>query len=394
MSELEKIQSIRAEFPAVQSMSYLNTGTCGPLPVRTVEAMQQALQKELHGGRASIPGYISFFDRMEDFRAQLASWVGATPDEVLMTHHTTEGMNIVLWGLDWQQGDEIITTTHEHQGLLAPLAMLHQQFGVQVRYIEINGDVEHDTRALSAAINKRTRLIAMSHVDYMYGTIFPLEALAEVANQQDIPMLIDGAQSVGVFDVDVKALGVPFYAFPGQKWLCGPEGTGGLYVDADWISRVQPTFSGIFSIRDVAWFDQTSPYIVPAIGARRYQHGGYFRPIVEGFSTSLSYLDELGRSWIFSRIKTLAQRAYDAISNISHVRLHTEQDLFGSLLTFSIDGLDGKEISAMVEKHQVEIRYVPLPNGASYARASFGFYNDEGDVERLVKALEQCHPTT
>ena len=155
--------------------------------------------------------------------------MSSDPERIALTHSTSGGMNLVLGGLDFAAGDEIITTDNEHPGLLEPLAALVRRHGVVVRVAEaLHGSDPLD--AVASLIGPRTRLVALSHVLWANGRILPLREIAEAAHAAGAPVLVDGAQGVGAIDVDPAALGVDAYAGPGQKWLCGPNGVGFLWL--------------------------------------------------------------------------------------------------------------------------------------------------------------------
>ena len=166
-----------------------------------------------------------------------------------LTHNTTEGMNIGLSGLDWGAGDEVVTTTLEHGGALLPLYQLHRRHGVRITFADVgNGERDAALTAIERAIHPGVRMVVLSHVTWGTGAVLPIGEIAQLAHEAGAQVLVDGAQSVGALPVDVHALDVDVYAFPGQKWLCGPEGTGGLYVKRAQLDAVQPTQIGILRL--------------------------------------------------------------------------------------------------------------------------------------------------
>ena len=206
-------EEARALFPALERVAYLNAGSMGPLAIPMFETMQGELRRQLEEGRGGLP----FFERMVELRAgvreQLAGLLGVAQENLALTTSTTEACNIVLSGLDLGPQDEILTSATEHFGLLGAL----QVSGASIRVAPDDGIVE--------AVTDRTRLIAISHVSWMTGN--SLEP-ARVKEQTGLPILVDGAQSVGAIPVDASAF--DYYTVSCQKWLCGPDATGGLYV--------------------------------------------------------------------------------------------------------------------------------------------------------------------
>ena len=200
---------------------------------------------------------------VRDTRERLAALIGAESDEVALTDSTTHGVNTVVWGLPWQSGDEVVTTDVEHPGILVPLHHLARRFGIGLRIVP--------PAAVRGAISERTRPVALSHVSFSTGAVLPvMEVVAS-----GVPVLVDGAQAVGAVPVDVHALGVDFYAFSGQKWLCGPEGTGGLYVRRG--SSLEATFVSTHSLRSSGGGGRDPSNVTLADGATRFEGGAFFR---------------------------------------------------------------------------------------------------------------------
>ena len=209
-------RGLRAEFPVLDRLAYLNAGTDGPLPARAVEAAAQELRREAREGRTT-----AHFERRGELNGRLrdayAGLLGSDAADVALTTCTSEGIAQTIGGLRFERGEEILTSDEEHPGLLGALAAARDIRGVDVREVPLP--------SIADAVGERTALVACSHVGWVSGLIAPAE-LADV----EVPVLLDGAQGVGAVAVDVHALGCDAYAGAGQKWLCGPDGTGMLYV--------------------------------------------------------------------------------------------------------------------------------------------------------------------
>ena len=208
-------EEARAQFPVLERLAYLQAGSVGPLARGTTEAMRAAEERALHEGRGALAQFTRLVEAREELRGEIAALVGVSADKVALTASTTDGCNIALAGLDLREGDEVITTTDEHFGLIGPL----HTSGARVVV------VEPEPERIIEAVTPRTRLIALSHVLWTTGAVLPVHELKAATG---LPILVDGAQSVGVFPVD--ASGLDYYTISGQKWLCGPEGTGALVV--------------------------------------------------------------------------------------------------------------------------------------------------------------------
>src|SRR5215207_3734473 len=216
--------ALRSEFPVLQDLAYLNAGTNGPLSHAAVRAAIDVLDRAAGEGRTK--DYMEMMlDLRERQRAAYAALLGAEPADVALTSSTSEGIVRVVAGLDLGPGDEVLTAPDEHPGLLGPLGSLRARRGVDVRTAPFAD--------LADAVGPRTRLVACSHVSWVTGAVRP-QGLAEL----DIPVLLDGAQGVGAVPTDVGALGCAFYAGSGQKWLCGPVGSGMLWIAPGWRGRL------------------------------------------------------------------------------------------------------------------------------------------------------------
>jgi L-cysteine/cystine lyase len=244
LSTVSKITHIRQAMPATRNHVYLNTGTFGPLPAHVLDVMQTRLQKEWQQGRLGA-GMMEAISIYEEARQEVARFMNARVDEIVLTANTTAGLNIVSHGIDWQAGDEVITTNHEHIGVYAPLYQIRDQVGIKIHVVDLG---EQATAPLAEAvrqrINERTRLIVLSHVTWTTGTILDVQAVSRVGRELSVPVLVDGAQSAGNISIDMQALDIDFYAIPMQKWLCGPDGTGALYVRQKSQHYVKPVYVG------------------------------------------------------------------------------------------------------------------------------------------------------
>jgi len=387
MNVNERIEKIRNAMPVTRHKIYLNTGTSGPLTIQTVENLNQRNNSELAEGRASAAGFVRLNEAKVAARKAIARLVKATPQEIALTNHTTAGMNIVIHGFNWQPGDEVITTTLEHEGGLLPLYVLKQRYGVVVKMVDLSAnDSDEDIVAkLEAAIAPRARLMLYSHVAWNTGQRLPMAKITAMGHKHHVLSLVDAAQSVGAIPLDLPASGVDFYAIPGQKWLCGPEGTGALYIRQDRVSMVSPTFVGYVSLENPTMYDYTG-YFMPAKGARRYEVGTVYRPGIEAMVKNLGWLEEeIGWTWIHDRILHLAAYARSELDKLQKVSIITPPGSQAGLVTFNLEGYDPARVVTKLAQQDIIIRFLPHP----YAlRVSTGFYNTEDDIDRLVEALK------
>ena len=382
-AEQEKIAAIRAELPAVQAYHYFNAGTNGPFPQRSYEALLQYAQRELTDGRITPTTFSQMRETGDQVRAQMAAILGCDPLEIALTHNTTEGMNIALMGLDWQRGDEIVTATTEHPGGLHPAYLLKQRYGVRLRMTDIGLPHVDPVAALERVLTPRTKAVILSHVCWATGMVLPVRELAALAHQYGALMICDAAQSCGMVPANVYDLGVDAYACSGQKWLCGPDGSGALFVRKDRLGEIQSTYMGYFGIKP--GMSSTEGYFVPNDGARRYETASQYYPAVKAFATSLAWLnEEIGLEWIYRRIASLGQYCYQALASVPGVTLLTPRERMAGLVHFTLEDVAPADVTTRLREQGILIRETPAP---AANRVSLGFYNTREEIDLLVEAV-------
>jgi L-cysteine/cystine lyase len=351
----------RAQFPVFEQASYLNAGTEGPLPRRAAEAVQARIEEEVSGGRSGKRYIESVRSLADDLRAGYARVLGCDPTDVALTGSTTDGVNTVLAGLDLRAGDEVITSDEEHPGLLAPLGRLKRQAGVKVTVAPF--------AEIADAVRPDTRLVACSHVSWVSGRVVDTTALAATG----VPVLLDAAQGIGAVPVDVGALGCAFYAGSGQKWLCGPEGSGSLYVRRDQLDELTVPWPGYVSLAD-AKQALDSP---PAEHANRFDHG--FPPGLRSAwaLASLRVLEEAGLEWVHERAATLAAGLADRLAERG---LEVGPRGRSTLVAWKADDPDA-EVTRLAEAGFV-VRSIP---SHSLVRASVGAWSSEEELAALAE---------
>src|SRR6266567_1348458 len=196
LSDLTHVQQIRQAMPATTSRIYLNTGTFGPLPICVTQAMQERKQTEWHDGRLGAKAFEGITTIYGDARRRVAQLLHADEQEIALTDNTGEGMNIVSYGFHWHEGDEVITTNHEHISALAPLYQIRDRYGIVIRFADLGLRADRPVETvIEELITPRTRLIMLSHVTWTTGTALDVRAVGQLAHARDIPILVDGAQA-------------------------------------------------------------------------------------------------------------------------------------------------------------------------------------------------------
>jgi selenocysteine lyase/cysteine desulfurase len=355
------LDEARAQFPVLERVAYLNAGTFGPLPRPVFDAMQAQERRDLELGRSGRPFFDAMLEVREHVRVRLAALLAVDPDRVALTRSTTDGCHIVLAGLDLDPGDEIVTTDHEHFGLLGALAAS----GARIRTAEVRDRPAADAfELLRAEVTPRTRLIAAQHVSWTNGHVL---ALAELREATGVPVLADGAQAAGAIPVDASPF--DFYTVSAQKWLCGPDGTGALVVaHPDELRVALPTYFAQTA------FEPGGAY-TPRAGAARFDA---LVPLaaLAGLDAALDVRPE----WAFERLARAAASCRERLAE--RVEVVTEPGHAG-LVSFR-PSEEAAATSARLFEAGVVVRDLP---GTGLVRASCGWWTSDDDIERLVAAL-------
>lgn len=373
-----KVEALRAQLPAVRTTGYFNAGSNGPLPTVALEAAEMVACRELEQGRIVPGAYVANRERNRRVASSAAEVFGADADEIALTHSASEGINTALMGMTWNPGDEVVSTTEEHPGLLLPLALLAHRFGVVTRYANIGDGGSGVVEAIAAKITSRTRAIALSHVLWSTGAVLPLRDIATLARERHLLVVVDGAQAAGQIPVDLHALGIDAYAMAGQKWLCGPEATGLLFVRRDRFADIAPTYVRYGQF-------ETSGYFLPAAGAMRFEIGEFYSPAIAALEATLQWLhDEVGLDWAYRRNADLGAELRERLASIAGVSVVTPSGSMAGLVNFSIVGMQPLEIADRIFQRGYTIRYVATPPCTLSARASVAWWNTDEEVAGLA----------
>ena len=350
----------REQFPVLERLAYLNAGTCGPLPGPAVGVATKVLEEVARSGRSTM-----YFEQVialaTQRRAAYAALINAQADDVALTTSTSEGIVRVLAGLELEAGDEILTSDEEHPGLQGPLAAARAQRGLKVRAVPFE--------RIADEVSPATRLVACSHVSWVNGRFAPY------LGDLDVPVLLDGAQGAGAVAIDVETLGCDFYAASGQKWLCGPVGTGLLWVAPDWSERLLARGPTYLNLEDAsAGLDA-----VPAKGAKRHDTSAQSLETAVCAATAFVLLAQTGWEDVHERAATLAQSLADSLAERGSKVAPRDRT---TLVSWHDD--DPPATKDRLAAAGVVIRDLP---GTGLLRASVGAWNDESDLERLLAGL-------
>ena len=345
----------RSQFPVLEHTAYLNAGTNGPLAQSTLEAIVDATERDARAGRGGKAYIERMLELRVDARRGFAEVLGVDPEHVALVESTTRGCATVLAGLGLTSENEVITTDQEHFGLTGPL------FATGARIVMVDADED----ALLAAITPRSRLIATSHVLWTTGRLLDIHRLKR---ESGLPLLIDGAQSAGAIRVDVGE--IDYYTVSAQKWLCGPDPSGALYVRDPESARVKtPSYFAQES------YELTGEF-VPKASAARFDGGWTGVPALSGIVAALA----THPPWRYERSAEMAARCAELLA--PHVEVVTPPGN-SNLVSFRPPG-DPEALVASLHERGVVVRELP---GRNLVRASCGWWTNEDDLQRLVAGL-------
>lgn len=352
--------AFRSQFPVLERLSYLNAGTEGPVPRAAAEAVHRRIDFETDQGRCGRAYFESVKGMAEELRAAYAGVIGCDPAELALTGSTTDGINTVIAGLDLRAGDEVLTSDEEHPGLLAPLGRARKRHGISVRVVPFT--------ELAGAVSPKTRLIACSHVSWVSGRVIDVSALTATG----VPVLLDAAQAIGAVPVDVRELGCDYYAASGQKWLCGPEGSGCLYVRPDRLDDLLVAWPGYGSMAD----PMNALEFEPAEGTARLDHGFPVGLRNAWALASLSVFTEAGWEWVYERAAHLAA---SLAGGLAERGLEVGPRGGSTLVSWKVE--DPEAEVARLGEDKIVLRFIPA---WGMVRASVGAWSSEEELAQLV----------
>ncbi len=383
------LRDVRAELPGLAATAYLNSGAIGPLCLSASRALSRWADDAPGRARGSLEGFGLIAARAAAVRAAAARLVAAEPGTVALTANTTQGLNLVAWGIDWRPGDEIVTTAVEHPGVTVPLAVVARRSGARLRVIGAERAGDDLEEAVGRLAGPRTRLVALSHVSWSTGAVLDVAGAARAARASGALLAIDGAQAVGTIPVNAAALGADAYAFPAHKWLLGPEGLGALWVRPEAMERIDVTVAGLESAAGGAAHGEDGA-MEPHPSARRYEASTLPAALLPAWEASMGWLDSLGWPWIHERTRAAQALARAALAAVPGVEVLTPPGPQAGLVTFRAPGRAPAEAAAELAAGGVVVRSLRRPEAL---RASVGFFTDEADLARLaagVGRLRSC----
>ena len=382
------ISSIRSQLPVCGNLIYLNTGWSGPSPLSVINAIKARLDYEMEQGPTTPDVHQSGLLIREQTRLAIANLINANPDEVAITKNTTDGLNHVMNGVTWEDGDEIITCNLEHGSVLIPSHFQNLRHGVNITVLDFDTDEPSGSivEKIQNAITDRTRLVFLSHIEYSTGLRMPVKEIRRITKDTGVMLLLDGAQTAGHIKLDMKDIDCEFYSIPGQKWLLGPEATGALYIRHDMLEKVSPT-----QVAGKAVIPDHNPYQIETISDSmdKFQVTSTNVALHAGLLEATRFIEEIGLENIEKRNLDLANSLQQGLSGINGVQIlspMTRENSSG-LVSFNIEGWVPEEaVAKFWENHQIVCRQVAFPK---CIRASMHFFNTEEEVDLMLNAVSE-----
>ncbi|MGL5082830.1 MAG: aminotransferase class V-fold PLP-dependent enzyme [Microcoleaceae cyanobacterium] len=377
----------RTLFPALTNKAYFNYGGQGPLPQISLDSIYQFYTAVQQKGPFSLA--VGNWLKLESnsTRQAIAAELGVSSETITFTEDVTVGCNIPLWGMDWQPGDHILLSDCEHPGIIAAIQELQRRFQLKVSVCPLLETLNQGdpVQVIAAHLQPRTRLVVISHILWNTGQVLPLADIMGLCHDQPqgkVRVLVDAAQSVGVLPLNLVELNVDFYAFTGHKWLCGPEGLGGLYVSPEARLELSPTFIGWRGIT----IDKTGQPIDWKPDGQRYEIATSAYPLYAGLREAIALHHDWGTATArYHQICQLSGWLWQQLSQIPHVTCLRTAPPEAGLVSFQlINGISHSEAVRALETQGIYVRTILHP---ACIRACVHYFTEVFELERLVKAI-------
>ncbi|MEF3047708.1 cysteine desulfurase [Pseudotabrizicola sp. L79] len=399
------VNRVRADFPILsrqvngKPLVYLDNGASAQKPQVVIDAITQAYSLEyanVHRGLHYLSNLAT--DKYEAVRGIVARFLNApSEDDIVFTSGTTEGINLVSYA--WaaprlQAGDEIVLSVMEHHANIVPWHFLRERQGVVLKWVNCDANGDLDPAEVIAAIGPKTKLVAITQMSNVLGTVVDVASICKAAREKGVPVLVDGSQSAVHMPIDVQAIGCDFFAITGHK-LYGPSGSGAIFIRPERMAEMQPFLGGGDMIREVTR-DTVSYNDAPM----KFEAGtpGIVQQI--GMGVALDYLMGLGMDRIAAHEQQLRDYARSRLAGLNWLNVQGNSETKGAIFSFTLQGAaHAHDISTVLDKRGIAVRAgthcaMPLMDhmgvGAT-CRASFAMYNTEAEVDALISALELCH---
>jgi cysteine desulfurase / selenocysteine lyase len=394
------VARLREDFPILSTtvhgrpLVYLDNAASAQKPREVIDRMIHATYHEyanVHRGLHHLANAAT--EAYETARESVRTFLNAgSVDEIIFTKSATEAINLVAASFGEafiKEGDEIVLSIMEHHANIVPWHFLRERKGAVLKWVNVDDDGNFLLDQFEQALTARTKIVALTHMSNVLGTVTPVKEIVKIAHERGIPVLIDGSQGAVHLDVDVVDLDVDFYCITGHK-LYGPTGVGALYGKAEWLAKMPPFLGGGEMIEEV-----TMDHVTYNEPPHRFEAGT--PPIVQaiGLGAAANYLRQIGRSRIHAHEMALSDYAHERLSRINSLRIFGRAKGKGAIISFDMKGAHPHDIGTVLDRRGIAVRagtHCAQPLLARFGvtatcRASFAFYNTFEEVDKLADAL-------
>ena len=398
-----EIKSIKSQFPIFSKningkpLTYLDSSNSSQKPLKVLNALDYFYKNEFSNiGRSIHSLAVNATNKFEETRISVKNFINASSkDEIIFTKNATESINLIATTFGQQnikKGDEILITELEHHSNYVPWHYLRESKGAIIKFAPINDDGDIIIEKLKELVTSKTKIIAVTHLSNVTGTIVPIKEIVEIARKKNIPVLVDGCQSAPHIKIDVKDLDCDFYAISCHK-VYGPTGVGILYAKKKWLENLPPYIGGGGMISEVK-----KNKITYAALPEKYEAGTMPTAEVVAFNESIKFMESIGIENIIKHEKELTNYALEKLRAIDSVNIVGNPKKKAGVISFTLKGIHPHDISTIVDEDGVAIRaghhccqiLHERLNLTATARASIGVYNTKEDIDILCKAIENC----
>jgi len=391
-----KTADVRADIPLLDEFIYMDAASTTPTPRPVVEAMcDYFYHYNANTGRGAYNLTVKATQEFNSARIKTADFINANPEDIIFTKNTTEAINLVAHGLEFNKGDNVVVSNMEHHSNLVPWLNLKKR-GVEVKIVKADKNGVIDPLDVEKAVDNNTRLLTVTHISNSIGSVQPVEELGKIAEENEVLYLIDAAQSAGHIKLDVKNLMADLIAFPGHKGFLGPVGTGFLYCTNRLQYELEPINLGGGTVEKV--FDDDFKLTE---SPNRFEGGTQNISGVIGLGTSMDYLKRIGMDNVEKHGLELTQMLYQEIQNIEKAKVYGSPENIYGIVSFNIDGINPHDLAKILDEvksicvrsgHHCalpSIKHIGAYELGGTVRASLHYYNTKEEIQILGETLQE-----
>ncbi len=391
-----QVTDVRADISFLDEVIYLDAASTTPTPQPVVDAMSDYYYHfNSNTGRGAYRTAVKATTEVEKTRVKLSKLINCDPEEIIFTKNTTEAINMVVNGLNYEKGESIIVPNIEHHSNLVPWLNLKNR-GIKTRIIKSGRQGVVKSIGREEAIDKTTKLVTITHISNSIGSIQPIEEIGRIAVENDLLYMVDAAQSIGHISIDVKKIKADFMAFPGHKGLLGPVGTGFLYCSKEIAETLNPINLGGGTVSDV-----TEDHFTLAEVPARFEGGTQNISGIIGLGAAVDYINMIGLDKIEEHGKKLTELMYDGIKEIENSVVYGHPENIYDMVGFNINGVNCHDVAKILDEQEnicvrsgmhcaiPAIKQIGAYDFGGTVRASIHYYNTREEIKTLIDTLDE-----